>query len=204
VALVELAEAAPQTRVAWVTRGEPAAEGGGPIALFPGDRLAERDALARRANRIAAGHPAVTHLAGTTVDAVRFDAATGAFRVRLTGAQAGEHEFDRVVANVGYRPDNRLYGELHVHECYATGGPMKLAAALAGHTSADCLDQPAAGPAALVTPEPDFYILGSKSYGRDSRFLIAAGLAQVRDVFTILCDRPGLDLYATAHVPVRE
>jgi len=50
----------------------------------------------------------------------------------------------------------------------------------------------------LVTAEPDFYVLGAKSAGRDSRFLIADGIAQVRRLFTIIGDREGLDLYATA------
>ena len=40
-------------------------------------------------------------------------------------------------------------------------------------------------------------MLGAKSYGRDSRFLIARGLQQIRAVFTIIGDREGLDLYAT-------
>ena len=39
-------------------------------------------------------------------------------------------ECDRVIANVGYRPDASLYQELQVHQCYASEGPMKLAAAL--------------------------------------------------------------------------
>jgi hypothetical protein len=105
-------------------------------------------------------------------------------------------EVDRIVANVGYRPDNRLWSELQVHECYATGGPMKLAAALTAETSADCLDQKSCGPQALLNPEPDFYVLGAKSYGRNSKFLISVGLEQIRDLFTILADRAELDLYA--------
>jgi hypothetical protein len=52
-------------------------------------------------------------------------------------------------------------------------------------------------PQFMLNPEPDFYILGAKSYGRDSRFLIADGLRQVRDLFTIIGDREDLDLYAS-------
>ena len=52
-----------------------------------------------------------------------------------------------------------------------------------------------AGPHSLVSPEPNFYILGAKSYGRNSQFLIAAGLVQIRDLFTLLGDRADLDLY---------
>jgi hypothetical protein len=60
------------------------------------------------------------------------------------------------------------------------------------------LDQTAHGPQSLTNPEPDFYILGAKSYGRDPNFLVAIGLQQIRDVFTIIGDREDLDLYKTA------
>ncbi len=73
---------------------------------------------------------------------------------------------------------------------------MKLAAALMAGTSPDCLDQKPCGPQTLFNPEPDFYVLGAKSYGRNSRFLISVGLTQIRDLFTILADRAELDLYA--------
>ena len=75
---------------------------------------------------------------------------------------------------------------------------MKLAVSLSGRESADCLDQTSAGPETLLNPEPDFYVLGAKSYGRDSRFLISVGLDQIRELFTIIGDRPDLNLYATA------
>jgi hypothetical protein len=113
------------------------------------------------------------------------------------------HHFDEIIANVGFRPDRDLYRELQVHECYASEGPMKLAAALAGTPSADCLDQQACGPQTLRNPEPNFYVLGAKSYGRKSNFLLSVGLAQIREVFTIIGDRPTLDLYASAPKLVR-
>ena len=54
------------------------------------------------------------------------------------------HNVETVITNVGYRPDTSLYQELQVHQCYATEGPMKLAAALlssSGANSVDCLAQ---------------------------------------------------------------
>ena len=63
---------------------------------------------------------------------------------------------------------------------------MKLAAKLLGETSADCLDQISHGPDVLRNPEPDFYILGAKSYGRNSNFLIQVGLRQIVDVFNLI------------------
>ena len=73
-----------------------------------------------------------------------------------------------------------------MHECYATSGPMKLAAALLGEGSADCLAQTSHGADTLVNPEPGFFILGSKSYGRNTTFLLRVGWDQVEEVFGLL------------------
>ena len=88
---------------------------------------------------------------------------------------------------------------------------MALAAKLAGQSGGDCLKQVPGGAGSLRNPEPDFYILGSKSYGRNPHYLHAIGLTQIRDLFTIIGDRPELDparrrsgrwLDATSHVRV--
>jgi hypothetical protein len=202
-ALGQLAREAKETSVLWITRAPREETPGGPVPVIPDDRLSERRRLAEAANALAAGsNAAVRHLPGTAVDQIQYDADDDQFRVTLSFLDEidfpDRQVFDRVVANVGYRPDNRIYEELQVHQCYASDGPMKLAAALAGETSADCLDQPATGPASLVNPEPNFYIVGAKSYGRNSRFLYRLGLEQIRDLFTILGDRETLNLYESA------
>ncbi len=197
VALSQLAEQAPGTRVTWITRRDMIDDSPGPIPLIPNDRLPQRDELGRAANRCARGASGdIAHWPGTFVESIQRDDSSGRFVVEFSGQHAGHHTFDRVIANVGYRPDNSMYRELQVHECYATGGPMKLAAALLGQTSADCLDQKACGPQTLLNPEPNFYILGSKSYGRNSKFLVTIGLEQIRELFTIIGDRENLDLYS--------
>src|SRR5262249_39778127 len=48
-------------------------------------------------------------------------------------------EVDGVISNVGPSPDTGLYRELQVHECYATLGPMGVAAALAKQGGGDGL-----------------------------------------------------------------
>ena len=93
-------------------------------------------------------------------------------------------DVDHLVSLTGYRPDASLYSELHVHQCYASDGPMKLAATLLaasapGAASGDCLKQAAPGPHTLLNPEPNFFILGMKSYGRNSAFLMRVGYEQV-------------------------
>jgi len=202
VALAELAKSAPETRVTWITRREgPAATG--PIAVIANDRLPERAALARAANALALKPEApakdgpITYWPLTVVEAVDQRGQDG-FVVELSGEHAGTLEVDHIIANVGFRPDNRLYEELQVHECYASQGPMKLAAALAGSAGKDCLDQKTCGASSLLNPEPNFYILGHKSFGRGPNFLFQLGLAQIREVFSILGDRETLDLYSGA------
>ena len=90
-------------------------------------------------------------------------------------------EVDYVISNTGLRPDLSIHTELQVHLCYASDGIMKLAASLLG-ASGDCLAQPAAGIETLISPEPNFYILGSKSYGRNSSFLLRVGIEQVMEL----------------------
>ena len=77
--------------------------------------------------------------------------------------------------------------ELQIHECYASQGPIKLAATLLAETSADCLQQSGKGIDVLLNPEPRFFILGAKSYGRDARFLMQIGIQQVAEVARSLC-----------------
>jgi hypothetical protein len=60
-----------------------------------------------------------------------------------------------------------------------------------------CLAQPTPGPETLKNPEPSFFILGAKSYGRNSAFLLQIGHAQIRSVFQLLSGQPELDLYAS-------
>ena len=195
LALAALAAQADGTRVTWVTRRAQQPPEAPPIDCIAEDPLAERERVALAANHVARHSEAVAYRPGTTVAAVQTADVGEGFVVQLQGAHAGELHVDRVIANVGYRPDSRIYQELQVHECYATSGPMQLAKALLAHRAADCLDQPSAGAAALLTPEPNFYILGSKSYGRTNRFLLAAGHKQIRHLFTLIGDREGLNLY---------
>jgi len=108
---------------------------------------------------------------------------------RSPGGAASEVEVDRIVSLTGSVGDHSLYRQLQVHECYATSGPMNLAAALLGSDSTDCLDQTSHGADSLVNPEPDFFLLGAKSYGRNNTFLMRVGWEQVDDVFGLLSER---------------
>ena len=52
--------------------------------------------------------------------------------------------------------------------------------------SGDCLAQAAHGPETLRTPEPGFFVLGAKSYGRNPHFLLRTGWQQVEDALGLL------------------
>lgn len=193
IALAQLAEEEHETHITWITR-RVTNDIEGPIPLIANDRLPERDRIARTANDIVRGErDCLTHWPGTTID--RIESQGDGWVVHTVGRHAGTIEVDRILANVGFRPDSSIYSELQIHECYASSGPMKLAATLG--SSPDCLDQIGGGPQSLLNPEPNFYILGAKSYGRNSKFLIKIGLEQIRDVFKLIGGREGLDLYST-------
>jgi hypothetical protein len=107
--------------------------------------------------------------------------------LRDRAGERTEIEVDRILSLTGYVGDHKLYRQLQVHECYATSGPMKLAAALLGAGSGGgCLDQTTHGAETLVNPEPGFFLLGSKSYGRNTTFLMRVGWQQVDEVFDLL------------------
>ena len=185
--LAALAKDAPETRVVWATR----AQASELLPAIPDDPLRERAALYANGRALAGGSdPAVTHVGGVVVDGFEFNSATHRYRVSLlAGEQARVEEVDQVIVNTGFGPDNSIYRELQVHECYGSRGPMNLSAALldaAGAAGGDCLKVPAFGVDVLKHPEPDFFILGGKSYARYSTFLLETGHRQVADVVAAL------------------
>ncbi|MGI8578986.1 MAG: hypothetical protein ACR2K9_00310, partial [Solirubrobacteraceae bacterium] len=179
--LAAFARDAPGTRVTWAVRApEP---GWGAV---PNDPLPERAGLNATARQLAGGaSDAVEVLPGHVTEALR-GGPGGAVTVSLRNGGLAEIEVDRVLALNGGVGDFGIYRQLQVHECYATAGPMKLAAALLGESGGDCLAQAAHGAETLENPEPGFFILGAKSYGRNSQFLLRVGWEQVRDVFGLL------------------
>ena len=188
VALAELARDDPRTKTWWLTRRQSEL----PLPAIPGDTLSGRVELTQQANAIAtAPDSGVTWLPASHVRQLTRKN-DGQLAVAIESrAEQGEIackslEVHNVVANVGTHPDRSLYEELQIHECYASQGPMKLAAALIGESSSDCMTQQSPGQDTLKNPEPGFFILGSKSYGRDSRFLLRIGLDQIQSVFELI------------------
>ncbi|MFT6397651.1 MAG: thioredoxin reductase [Bradymonadia bacterium] len=180
--LEEMAQAG-DVEALWVTAVE-----GEPFTRIENDSLPQRDALAVLGNRIAAGNSPIEHRSGLTVRRlavrndervlVEFEDAHGNLTTQIV---------DLIISNVGYRPNNALFEELQVHQCYASQGPMKLAASLmAAGGGGDCLAQEAPGPDLLRNPEPRFFVLGAKSYGRNSAFLLRLGYQQAEQVMAMI------------------
>jgi Pyridine nucleotide-disulphide oxidoreductase len=193
-----------------------------PYPRIPNDRLISRDLLAQQVNETVATHPQwLNYISDSCVQSITIDEAHRQCKVVLESASIPnaatnddeteslevlpsderlgfEQSFDFVFANVGGRPDLDLFRELQVHLCYASEGPMRLAAKLLASTSTDCLDQKSHGAETLVTTEPGFFILGVKSYGRNSNFLLANGHDQIREAFSVIGERKELNLYRTS------
>lgn len=176
--LNQLAEAEEGTNILWMTRS-----GSDPFTVIADDVLPQRKALCEMGNKAARGEiKDIGYIGGAAVTAIE-EKENGRLSVTIQchNAEPLVEEVDQLVGCCGYRPDSSLYEELQVHQCYASNGPMKLAATLIG-ASGDCLAQVGAGVDSLKNPEPGFFILGSKSYGRNSAFLLKIGHEQVRTV----------------------
>ncbi len=174
------------TRVIWALRKTRPDFG-----VIADDPLSGRRELSLAAQSLASGGTTgMEAITGVVVDSLSME--NGRIEVWLGRDDGGTEtvRVDQVLALTGGVGDHSIYRQLQVHECYATSGPMKLAAALLGSDSADCLDQDSHGVEALRSPEPDFFMLGDKSYGRNNTFLLRIGWQQVSEVFGELSTAP--------------
>jgi len=176
--------------VTWVHR-DPASRTD-PFPVVAADALSERRSLADRANAIAREAPWLSRRAGAVIESFETRGKEVRVGLRAANGAASSLDVDHVLALVGYRPDTSLARELQIHLCYASEGPMSLATALLSArltspgAAGDCLSQTTHGAESLRTPEPGYFILGAKSYGRYSNFVLSVGQTQVEEVFTLL------------------
>lgn len=172
--------ALPDTRVEWIVRAEYPDWGQVENDSLPGrQRLVDTSRALARGDNDRVTVRTATHVASLEQQhgPVRVGIATSTGPIKYLQA-------DHVIGLTGYTGDASLYRQLQVHECYATAAPIALSAVLLGAESGDCLAQPAVGFDVLRSPEPNFYILGSKSYGRLNTFLLRSGYGQVSDLVT--------------------
>jgi thioredoxin reductase len=174
--LAALAETEPGTRVTWLVR-RPAARlvGGG-----ANDELPERGALGTSVDRLVAGG-AVTVEAGFRADQVTV---TGD-GVLITDGDRTVGPFDEVVVATGLRPDLAPLRELRLDLDEIVEAPRALGPLIDPNVHS-CGSVPPHGFIELSHPEPGFFMVGMKSYGRAPTFLLRTGYEQVRSVVAAL------------------
>ncbi|WP_426502934.1 NAD(P)-binding domain-containing protein [Dactylosporangium sp. McL0621] len=176
LALAELAGQVPGTSVVWAIRAtSPARTYGGGAA----DALPARGAIGSRLREhVEAG--TVELVTGFAVQAVTIDGG----RVVLSGGSRAITA-DRIVAATGFRPDHGIVSELRLDLDPILGSTRALAP-LIDPNEHSCGTVPPHGVDELTHPEPGFYAVGVKSYGRAPTFLLATGYEQARSVVAAL------------------
>ena len=176
LALAGLAEQAPGTTVTWAIRAEsPARTYGGEAA----DALPARGALGSvLRERVESGQ--ITLLTGFSVQ----DVTAGPDGVVVSDGTRTV-TCDRIVAATGYRPDHDITGELRLDLDPILGSTRALAP-LIDPNEHSCGTVPPHGVDELSHPEPGYYAVGVKSYGRAPTFLLATGYEQARSVVAAL------------------
>lgn len=175
--LVALAEQVPGTEVHWAIRRRSLTGRLG----SPSDELPERGRLGQRVAELLASGTITLHT-GVLVDRVEADGAG----ITVYSGERALPPVDRIVCATGYRPDLAPLRELRL----ALDPIVEAPVALAPHIdprSHSCGTVPPHGFAELAHPqEPDFFIVGLKSYGRAPTFLLRTGYEQVRSIVAAL------------------
>jgi glycine/D-amino acid oxidase-like deaminating enzyme len=170
--LLALAEL-PETRIHWILRtASPARAYGGGDA----DALPARGAIGSRVREL--------------VDAGRVTVHGGFFVAEVTddglvSADGHKVEADVIVNATGARPDHTPANELRLDLDPVLGSTRALAP-LIDPNQHSCGTVPPHGVDELTHPEPGFYVVGAKSYGRAPTFLLATGYEQTRSVVAAL------------------
>jgi hypothetical protein len=175
--LTDLARQAPGTRITWAIRAtSPARTYGGGTA----DALPARGALGTvLREHVEAGH---------------IELITGFSVHKLTPLPGGGVEVaggtrtvvaDRIVSATGFRPDHSIAAELRL-DLDPVMGASRTLAPLIDPNEHSCGTVPPHGVDELAHPEPGYYAIGAKSYGRAPTFLLATGYEQARSVVAAL------------------
>lgn len=199
LALAELAEAVPGTRLSWAVRSaSPARAFGGGDA----DALPARGALGSALKALRDGGR-LAFVPGLRIEAIEREG--GRLSVRGHDAQGRPLRVDgvdRIVCATGQRPNLAMLGELRLKLDPALESTEALGPLIDPNVHSCGTVRPH-GHRELAHPEPGFYTLGVKSYGRAPTFLMATGFEQARSVAAAIAgdlaaaDRVELDLPQT-------
>jgi hypothetical protein len=176
IALAALADDDRATRIVWAVRGDDLTR------LFGGgenDGLPARGALGLRLRRLL-DEGRLELRKGFQVS--RIIATPNGVTVRPANAALDDIiGVDEIIGATGARPDLSLTGELRVrHDPWLDS--TDLLAPLIDPNEHSCGTVRPHGHRELAHPEPGFYAIGAKSYGRAPNFLMATGYEQARSV----------------------
>jgi hypothetical protein len=152
-----------------------------PCEAVANDPLAERERVVRAANDLAENPPPFLRVE-RRASVESFDSREDGVHVRLSGDR--EWTCDVVAAFTGFHPGNGIHSELTVETSPVTEGSARLHRAVANVT--DCLSVPRLSVRDLESGEPNYWMIGSRSYGRSRTFLLQSGLAQVETILDSL------------------
>lgn len=182
LALAQLAAEAPDTRLVWAVRGNQLAKvfGGGEA-----DGLPARGQLGVRLKALKEAGQLELH---TSFRIQALQAGENGIDVIGTGPDGARvviEAVDRIVAATGARPDLALTRELRVRHdpCLESADAL---APLIDPNEHSCGTVRPHGHRELAHPEPGYYTVGAKSYGRAPNFLMVTGYEQVRSVVAAL------------------
>lgn len=180
LALATLAEQAPGTRLAWAVRGTDLRR------LFGGgenDGLPARGALGARLRALVEQDRLELHLGFGIREITR--APDGLRILAVDDTKAPIVGVDEIVAATGSRPDLGMVRELRLRFDPWLESTDALAPLIDPNVHSCGTVRPH-GHRELAHPEPGFYAIGAKSYGRAPNFLMATGYEQARSVVAAL------------------
>lgn len=180
LALATLAQEAPGTRLAWAVRGKDLRR------LFGGgenDGLPARGELGLRLRQLVEQGQLEMHMGFGVREIVR---TPEGLRILAENAQLPAIEgIDQIVAATGSRPDLSMTRELRLRLDPWLESTDALAPLIDPNVHSCGTVRPH-GHRELAHPEPNFYAIGAKSYGRAPNFLMATGYEQARSVVAAL------------------
>lgn len=180
LALAELQEENPATKLVWIMRKRFVEEAYGGEEK---DALAARGALGVRIHELV-DTGKVEVITPFYISQLKKDES-----IQIVGTINGETKvltgFEELIVNAGNRPDLTINSELRLSIDTATES-VKALAPLIDPNEHSCGTVRAHGEEILRQPEKDFYIVGAKSYGRAPTFLMATGYEQVRSITAYL------------------
>lgn len=178
--LAALAEEAPGTQVTWVIRRHRDASADRLYGGGANDALPARGALGLRMRELV-DRGAVRLVTGWHTDRLVRTAAG----IVVSSGERALPAMDELIVTTGLRPDLAMLAELRLGLDPAVEAPVALAPLIDPNLHSCGTVRPH-GVDELSHPEPGFYMIGMKSYGRAPTFLLLTGYEQARSVAAAL------------------